>query len=300
MSRTPYLFTAKELDEETGLYYFGARYYDPRTSVWQSPDPILPNYLGGSPAGGAFAPRNLNLYGYAGQNPLRVQDPDGKFLDTILDVGFIIYDLGALAYDEVANGGANRTENLMALGADAAGALVPFATGGGVAVRAGAKVAAHVDDAAHAARLADKGTDAARVAEEGVTHIDEAVDAGKGATEVSGKLDAQGTKRLDEGGSGPDFVVSPGGTAYPVPKNAAGPSDVINPAGKRTGSAFTGGKGGANGQVDTMRIMDPTPPRGKSPGYPNGYIKYENKAGQGVDPYTGRTIPNSQSHYPID
>ncbi|WP_414709498.1 RHS repeat domain-containing protein [Ramlibacter sp.] len=26
--RTPYLFTAKELDEETGLYYFGARYYD--------------------------------------------------------------------------------------------------------------------------------------------------------------------------------------------------------------------------------------------------------------------------------
>ena len=35
--RTPYLFTAKELDEETQLYYFGARYYDPRTSVWQSP-----------------------------------------------------------------------------------------------------------------------------------------------------------------------------------------------------------------------------------------------------------------------
>ena len=37
----PYLFTAKELDEETGLYYFGARYYDPRTSVWQSTDPAL-------------------------------------------------------------------------------------------------------------------------------------------------------------------------------------------------------------------------------------------------------------------
>ncbi|NIY72040.1 hypothetical protein HCZ30_06270 [Marivivens donghaensis] len=33
--RTPYLFTAKELDAETGLYYFGARYYDPRTSVWR-------------------------------------------------------------------------------------------------------------------------------------------------------------------------------------------------------------------------------------------------------------------------
>ena len=38
-------FTAKELDSETGLYYFGARYYDPRTSVWQSADPILGKYL---------------------------------------------------------------------------------------------------------------------------------------------------------------------------------------------------------------------------------------------------------------
>src|SRR5206468_2544897 len=37
--RTPYLFTGKELDEETGLYDFGAGYYDPRTSVWQSADP---------------------------------------------------------------------------------------------------------------------------------------------------------------------------------------------------------------------------------------------------------------------
>ena len=37
--RTPYLFTSKELDEETGLYYYGARYYDPRTSVWEIPRP---------------------------------------------------------------------------------------------------------------------------------------------------------------------------------------------------------------------------------------------------------------------
>ena len=48
-----------------------------------------------------------------------------------------------------------------------------------------------------------------------------------------------------------------------------------------------------------MRIMDPTPPRGASPGYPNGYIKYENMVGQGVDPYTGKTLPNSRSHFPL-
>ena len=58
--RTPYLFTSKELDEETGLYYFGARYYDPRTSVWQSPDPILLTYLLGKGSGiGIYTPRCL-------------------------------------------------------------------------------------------------------------------------------------------------------------------------------------------------------------------------------------------------
>jgi len=41
---TPYKFNAKELDEETGLYYYGERYYDPRTSVWISVDPLAEKY----------------------------------------------------------------------------------------------------------------------------------------------------------------------------------------------------------------------------------------------------------------
>jgi len=98
----------------------------------------------------------------------------------------------------------------------------------------------------------------------------------------------------------PDFVVSPGGTAFPVPKGSAGPVPVMNETGLQTGTAFVGGSGGANAQVSTMRMMDPSAARGASPGYPSGYIKYENRARQGVDPYTGRTIPNSQSHFPID
>jgi len=102
------------------------------------------------------------------------------------------------------------------------------------------------------------------------------------------------------GNKAPDFIVSKGGTAFPVPKGSTGPTSVVNPSGKTTGSAFTGGKGGANGQVDTMRIMDATPARGKSPGYPNGYVKYENKSGQGVNPSTGKTISNKESHFPLD
>jgi hypothetical protein len=98
----------------------------------------------------------------------------------------------------------------------------------------------------------------------------------------------------------PDFVVSPKGTAYPVPKGAQGPKPVFNQQGKQTGTAFTGGKGGGNNQVDSIRIMNPTPARGRSPSYPTGYIKYENERRQGVNPYTGKTVPNSKSHYPVD
>jgi RHS repeat-associated protein len=79
VQRTPYLFTAKELDEETGLYYYGARYYDPRTSVWQSADPILGRYLGGRPGGGVYSPATLSLYSYGGNNPVTFLDPDGRF-----------------------------------------------------------------------------------------------------------------------------------------------------------------------------------------------------------------------------
>ena len=93
----------------------------------------------------------------------------------------------------------------------------------------------------------------------------------------------------------PNFLVDPSGQTFPVPKGATGHSAVANP----TGSAFTGGAGGEKGQVNTMRIMNPTPPRGKSPGYPNGYIKYKNMNGQGVNPYTGKTSSNLENHYPI-
>jgi len=100
----------------------------------------------------------------------------------------------------------------------------------------------------------------------------------------------------------PDFVVSPNGTTYPVPAGAQGPTPVINPAGNQTGVAFTGGSGGANGQVSTMRLMNPTPPAGNSPVYPNGYIVYQNSASptpQLVDPLTGQTTSRALGHYPV-
>jgi len=78
INATPYRFTGKELDEDTGLYYFGQRYYDPRTSVWQSPDPILNEYISGQTNGGVYNPKNLSLFSYTYNNPVNLVDPDGN------------------------------------------------------------------------------------------------------------------------------------------------------------------------------------------------------------------------------
>ncbi|MDY6031635.1 MAG: toxin TcdB middle/N-terminal domain-containing protein, partial [Treponemataceae bacterium] len=88
----PYKFTAKEQDEETGLYYYGARYLDPKYSRWLSTDPALGDYIPQAPIsdearknnqnlsgmGGIFNHINCNLYAYGANNPVHYIDPDGN------------------------------------------------------------------------------------------------------------------------------------------------------------------------------------------------------------------------------
>ena len=62
---TPYLFNAKEFDEETGMYYYGARYYEPRLSLWMTTDPLEEEYP------------NIITYGFCHNNPVVLVDPDG-------------------------------------------------------------------------------------------------------------------------------------------------------------------------------------------------------------------------------
>jgi RHS repeat-associated protein len=71
-------FTGKELDQETGLYYYGARYYNPKTANWQSADPAVHDYLTGTGNQGVYNPANLATYSYAYDNPVKLTDPDGR------------------------------------------------------------------------------------------------------------------------------------------------------------------------------------------------------------------------------
>ena len=103
--------------------------------MWQSPDPVLKSYMSGGPNGGVYTPQNLGLYTYAYNNPIVLRDPDGHIVDTIADVGFTLFDVGKLIYDEARGHTENRVTNVAALGADAAAIFIPFVTGAGIAVR---------------------------------------------------------------------------------------------------------------------------------------------------------------------
>ena len=79
----PYRFTGKELDEETGLYYYGQRYLDPQYNIWMTSDPAIYDYMSQSKngEGGIYNITNLNLYHYAGNNPIKYVDPNGRSAD---------------------------------------------------------------------------------------------------------------------------------------------------------------------------------------------------------------------------
>ena len=76
-----HLYTGKELDA-TGLYYYGARYYDPTTAQFLSVDPHFAEAIGKDAEDGGFIrllrePHVANMYAYSLLNPVKYVDPDG-------------------------------------------------------------------------------------------------------------------------------------------------------------------------------------------------------------------------------
>ncbi|GAA2811363.1 hypothetical protein GCM10019017_66510 [Streptomyces showdoensis] len=164
---TPYQFTGKELDAETGLYYYGARYYNPRTQLWASTDPALPDYLDGDMAGGIAEPRNLAAYTYAHGNPVKLADPTGKWPKmpswktighTTLDVVGMVPVVGEAA--DLANAGWYAVEGDYVNAGLSAASAIP---GAGYAANA-AKYSNKAIDMAQAAKTANNAADASKTA----------------------------------------------------------------------------------------------------------------------------------------
>ncbi|GHU68535.1 hypothetical protein FACS189447_10980 [Spirochaetia bacterium] len=79
-------------DNDSVSYNYGTRYLDPRTSRWISGDPAMGEYIPGAPinaevrksnqnlpgGGGIFNIVNLQVFHYAGNNPVKYIDPDGR------------------------------------------------------------------------------------------------------------------------------------------------------------------------------------------------------------------------------
>lgn len=65
---TDYKYNGKELDTETGLYYYGARYYDPVLGRFITADSLVLNYAN---------PQSLDRYSYVSNNPVKNVDPTG-------------------------------------------------------------------------------------------------------------------------------------------------------------------------------------------------------------------------------
>ena len=141
----PRMFAGKERDPDTGLDYFGARYYAGQTGRFTSVDPVY------TWQENLVDPQRWNRYAYVRNNPQRYIDPDGRAIDVIADLVSIVYDLFDIGRSVARGQGVSGTQ-VGALGADVLGAVIPFATGGGIAVRA----AAHADDIADAGRAVER------------------------------------------------------------------------------------------------------------------------------------------------
>ena len=117
-------FTGKELDEESGYYYFGARYYWSTLGIFTQSDPLAGKYPW------------ITSYAYCANNPVKFVDPDGSWFETAWDLFNLGLDIHSLKAN-VQNGNVGEAMlDAAGLILDAGAVALPVVTAGvGVALK---------------------------------------------------------------------------------------------------------------------------------------------------------------------
>ncbi|MFA9466975.1 MAG: RHS repeat-associated core domain-containing protein [Velocimicrobium sp.] len=135
----PFKYAGEVYDEETGLYYLSARYYDPKMGRFINEDTY---------EGQAENLLSLNSYIYCYNNPIRYRDPSGNIpVETVLDFAFILWDAGECAKNP-------SLQNFAYLTWDIVAAALPYVPGS--YITKGGKVIIKADNAEDASKAADK------------------------------------------------------------------------------------------------------------------------------------------------
>lgn len=160
-------YTGHVMDADTGLIYMQQRFYDASTGAFIQIDPEVVN---------SKTAWNSCRYCYGANNPYKFKDPDGRIIDTIADVAFIVADVA-----EISSSGLTVTNGL-ALTADVVGAVIPGATGLGAGVRGISKAATAFRGSKLARSMAAAGTRVKKGIEEAhhiVAKLDQRADAAR-------------------------------------------------------------------------------------------------------------------------
>jgi len=159
--KTHHRFTGHYLDDDSGLYYMKARYYDPQLGRFIQPDPLFM----AQPSLCQERFRECNLYGYAQNNPLKYTDPTGTIIETVWDIANVAMDVASLAGNVASGNWAGAAVDAAGLAVDVAATVVPGVPGGaGTAIKA-ARAADKAKDAYKAAKRVEKVAEAGKAAE---------------------------------------------------------------------------------------------------------------------------------------
>jgi RHS repeat-associated protein len=123
-TKTRFGYEDKEKDSVVGDTDFNFRKYRADWGIFTQPDTLIQN---------VYDPQSLNHYMFERGNPYKYTDPSGHFLDTVLDIAFIVNDIKDIGSDS------SNAWNYVALGVDVGCAILPGVAGGGLLVKGAEK-----------------------------------------------------------------------------------------------------------------------------------------------------------------